>query len=108
LQLEYAALPKLPRAEELAAAGAICGGTRRNLEFYSPHVDFTDLSDAVRIVSCDAQTSGGLLVALPAAEADAFAAQINAMQAEYYPGANEWAAVIGRLVASSTARISIT
>ena len=58
-------LPILPGARELAEAGVIPGGTRRNLEAatgvtWGPRVTPSD-----RLLATDAQTSGGLLLAVP-------------------------------------------
>jgi selenide,water dikinase len=59
-------VPLLPGAQALAAAGNIAGGTRRNLEDASPDVAWhDDVTDTTRALLCDAQTSGGLLIALP-------------------------------------------
>ena len=53
----------LPGALELARTGVVAGGTLRNREFVSPHVDWGDLSEPEQVVLADAQTSGGLLIA---------------------------------------------
>jgi selenide, water dikinase len=66
LELEAAALPLLPGAREHAAAGVRTGGDRRNRDFAAPHVDAGGVADDLLAVAYDPQTSGGLLVALPA------------------------------------------
>jgi selenide,water dikinase len=55
----------LPRALELAAAGAIAGGLQRNREFFSPAVAEGEVPEPVRLALYDPQTSGGLLIACP-------------------------------------------
>jgi selenide,water dikinase len=61
-----AAVPALPGAEELGAAGEVPGGTRRNERFLSSRVRWTAaISPARRTLLADAQTSGGLLAAIP-------------------------------------------
>ena len=64
--VQAAAVPVLPGAEALADAGEVPGGTRSNERSLRPSVHW---SDAVlpprRILLCDAQTSGGLLMAVP-------------------------------------------
>ena len=56
--------------------GAFPGGSLDNLAFYSPHVRFTDtFEEWEQTLLFDAQTSGGLLLAVPAAKAAAFAAR---------------------------------
>jgi cysteine desulfurase NifS/selenium donor protein len=65
-ELWAAAVPVLPEVRELAAAGIVPGGTRDNLAHAAPHVVWDDtLSEIERLVLCDAQTSGGLLISLP-------------------------------------------
>ena len=65
-QVDAAAVPILEPARELAAAGAVPGGTLENLAHVSPHVDFAPgLSNVDRLLLADAQTSGGLLIAVP-------------------------------------------
>jgi selenide,water dikinase len=49
---------------ELVAQGAVAGGTRRNLEARSEVSWDGDVSDTDRILCADAQTSGGLLLAV--------------------------------------------
>lgn len=48
-----------------------CGGLTRNLEFARPRVRFTGGSPAQHQVLADPQTSGGLLISVPAARLDA-------------------------------------
>jgi selenide,water dikinase len=61
-------VPLLDRALNLAEAGNVPGGTRKNLnDALSAGVLFdASVSQALRLVLCDAQTSGGLLIALGA------------------------------------------
>jgi len=57
------AVPLLPGARELARAGCISGGTRRNLEFVAEVTVFDDAVESLdRLILADAQTSGGLLL----------------------------------------------
>lgn len=69
-RLDLDAVPVLPGASELAAQGVLPGGSARNLEAAGPRLDAGSLADAEVAVICDAQTSGGLLVAVPEAKAD--------------------------------------
>ncbi len=65
-RLRAADVPLLEGAAELLAAGHVPGGTRRNLEDLAPDVTFdAGVSDAHRTLLADAQTSGGLLMAVP-------------------------------------------
>ena len=59
-------VPLLSRVLELSGAGIIPGGTRSNLDFVEPDMDWkAALSPAYKAVLADAQTSGGLLFAAP-------------------------------------------
>jgi cysteine desulfurase NifS/selenium donor protein len=64
-------VPLLAGVVELAASGIVPGGTLNNRDHTAPHVEFgADVPEAARILLNDAQTSGGLLVSLPAERAD--------------------------------------
>ena len=62
--IDAASVPLLPGAVALATAGVIPGGTRRNLEHAGGFTDFGGVDATMRLLLADAQTSGGLLVAL--------------------------------------------
>ena len=65
-EIEAGAVPVLEPARELAAADVVPGGTLDNLEHVSPFVDWSPgLSRVDRLLLADAQTSGGLLIAVP-------------------------------------------
>jgi len=65
------ALPAFPEALELLASDAgVSGGGRRNLAYAEGFTTFApEVDEARRRLVCDPVTSGGLLVALPAARA---------------------------------------
>lgn len=62
--LHASAIPLLPHALELAQAGFVPGGTRRNLADIDVLWDDA-IPETLRLVIADAQTSGGLLIAVP-------------------------------------------
>src|SRR5690242_9780561 len=71
-ELDLSAVELLPGVRELIEEGHVPGGTRTNLELAAEYAEFGDrLSETARLLACDAQTSGGLLVALPAERAQA-------------------------------------
>lgn len=71
-RVEATAVPLLTGARELAQAGQIPGGSKKNLRYVEPVTRFADgVPDALRLLLADAQTSGGLLLAVPAGEAAA-------------------------------------
>jgi selenide, water dikinase len=63
-EVDAGSVPLLPETLPLAEENVIPGGTRSNLSFIEPHVEWGSLPEAERLVLADAQTSGGLLVAV--------------------------------------------
>jgi selenide,water dikinase len=100
-ELEAAAVPILPRARELAERGAVPGGTTRNAASAAETVTFANRVDATaRLLLADAQTSGGLLIAVAP---ERTAALVAALEREETPAA----AIVGRVVAGAAGRISV-
>lgn len=100
-EIAFEAIPILPHARNLASRGIVPGGTERNLEAaaqveWAPELDPTD-----RYLCVDAQTSGGLLLAVPAEHE---AALLAALREERTPAA----AAIGRVVAGKPGQIRVT
>lgn len=66
-RVRASAVPVLEFARELARAGKVPGGTKRNLAWVEKATTFAPgVTDLEKLILCDAQTSGGLLIALPA------------------------------------------
>jgi selenide,water dikinase len=63
-RLDFETIPVLTDALELAEAGFVPGGTKRNHESMREAVEAGGLSAAQEILVFDAQTSGGLLIAV--------------------------------------------
>jgi selenide,water dikinase len=71
-EVDASAVPFLPGALDLARDGMAPSGTRRNLEFVAPRVDWDGADEEwERLALADAQTSGGLLIAVPEDRVDA-------------------------------------
>ena len=66
--IDARAVPVLEGALDLARAGVVPGGTRRNHAFVRPHTDWGELTEPEQVILADAQTSGGLLIAATAGE----------------------------------------
>ncbi len=94
--LEASAVPVILGTRELLEQGIAPGGTHRNLDSMEGKIRWDDAtSDAEKLLLCDAQTSGGLLISLPAAKSDQLLQELNAA------GVND-TAVIGRVIAKGT------
>ena len=76
--VSHAAVPVIDGVRELLAAGMIAGGTQRNHAYVSEQVDWGDLPEAEQLLLADAQTSGGLLLAVAPDQADALVAELAA------------------------------
>jgi cysteine desulfurase len=64
-------VPVIKEAWDLAAAGAVPGGTLSNMDFVSDTVVWdASISRTNRLILCDAQTSGGLMMVVPANKKD--------------------------------------
>lgn len=76
--IEFDQLTFLPHVRQLVEQGIIPGGTRRNLDYIRPHLHSEDHLTEVEITMvADAQTSGGLLIALPPERAQKFLTELN-------------------------------
>jgi selenide,water dikinase len=63
--IDAAQVPLVEGTLELANEGVIPSGTRSNHLFVSPNVEWGSLPKSEQLVLADAQTSGGLLIAIP-------------------------------------------
>ena len=76
-------VPFMQGVRELAERDLFPGGSRRNYEAYRDAVDWGGLPEVMRMMLCDAQTSGGLLAAIPPEKAAPFErAVIGVMRAD--------------------------
>lgn len=95
-----AVVPLLPDAATLAAAGHVAGGTKRNLADLMDDVLFDAVVDeTTRTLLADAQTSGGLLMAVPPDRLDALLAELR--------DAAPAAAVVGEMVDGHAGSIAV-
>ena len=68
---EHSQVPVIPEALEYAAMGLVPGGCHANRKFYEPFVEYrAAVSDKLRDILYDPQTSGGLLFAVAGTKRD--------------------------------------
>ena len=100
-EIDYAAVPLMPDAEKLALAGNYPGGSKRNQEYTDEHVEFIGDAAAVRLVLNDAQTSGGLLIALSPEQAVQLVSELGSSPYPFEP------AIIGEVVDRHVGKITV-
>jgi selenide,water dikinase len=94
-------VPVLETAWEYAAAGAIPGGTKNNLDYVSGFVQWNEeMPELMKFILADAQTSGGLLISLPEEHAAELVARLH-------EAGNPDAAMIG-IILQGVPRISFS
>ncbi|HXO58953.1 MAG TPA: selenide, water dikinase SelD [Candidatus Acidoferrum sp.] len=99
-RIEAASVPLLPGAEKLADAGEVPGGTRSNERFLASRVRWPEhVTVARQILLCDAQTSGGLLLAVPETDVDRL---LSALTAKGVTGV-----VVGQLIEGNAGSIVV-
>jgi cysteine desulfurase NifS/selenium donor protein len=97
--IEYQRIPFISEVLSLALAGAIPGGTKANYNFALQWTDFGQLTRIEKYLVCDAQSSGGLLVSLPAHEAEIYIAALHENDIR--------SSVIGYITGKGTGLISV-
>ena len=95
-------MPLLDEAYQLFEEGCIPGAAFRNLQYVSNDVRFHDgLDYNLKMLTCDAQTSGGLLICAPAQSANDMLAELHAS------GLHAQAAIIGEVLPRDAANIAL-
>jgi selenide,water dikinase len=82
--IDLRAIPFMDGVRGLAEKDLFPSGSRRNFVAYREQVDWGGTAELDQMMLCDAQTSGGLLVAVPPQTADQFE---DAMRSTPYPAA---------------------
>jgi selenide,water dikinase len=100
VEIDAGALPLLPGVAELVAAGLVPGGSRRNRAYADGWTEWApEVTELQRTVVTDAQTSGGLLLAVDPAR--------RAELCERLRDGGGTAAVVGRLVEAAAGRVRV-
>jgi selenide,water dikinase len=99
-EVDAARVPFLPGAAELAAAGFVPGGTRNNEAYLAATVELeAGLPPVVATLLHDAQTSGGLLLAVPPERLAGVVGELRDRRLE--------PALVGRVLAGPAGRILV-
>jgi len=93
-------IPFMSEAHNMAAAGIIPGGTYNNLEYVKNDINFGKCNRTMQLLLSDAQTSGGLLIAI---KGDEGLSLLNALKGS---GIND-AAIIGEFTGKGKGLISV-
>ena len=79
-EINFQDLEFLDSAKELAISGIMPGGTKRNLKSVNEVVVFNEnLNETEKLLSADAQTSGGLLISMPIKDAESYIKKMNGL-----------------------------
>ena len=82
-RLRLSDIPVIPGTWDLLEAGVAPGGTHRNLNSVGRQVHWHDgVSEEARLLLCDAQTSGGLLISVPEEKTDSLLGELDAAGVE--------------------------
>jgi selenide,water dikinase len=95
-------VPVLQAAREYVKAGIAPGGTRANWKFLADWAEYAaDISQEDQLLLCDAQTSGGLLAAVPEAKAEEVARALAS-------AGTLASAIVGRITGPGSGKIRVT
>jgi len=98
--INVSSVPVLEGTWELLQQGNVAGGTQKNLEALEREVAWgPTVSIETKVLLCDAQTSGGLLIALPSDKVDALNRELSSRNVE--------SAVIGEVVSREDLGIKV-
>lgn len=102
VNLNVDALPVLDEVMGLIESGCYPGGTHKNLMYFNQFIDFDDdVTDVEQLLCCDAQTSGGMVISVPADKEDDMVASLQKHNALA-------TSVIGEVVADHPGRIKVS
>ncbi len=96
-EIEYNKIPKLDVLKEYIDQNCIPGGTHRNWNSYGKQVELMD--ERHKLIVCDPQTSGGLLLAVDPAEQDNIEGFLKEQNIDAKP--------FGKLISSNDKLISV-
>ena len=100
-RLKFSEVPVLPGTWDLLEQGVVPGGTHRNLHSVADTAHWhDDLTEQQRLLMCDAQTSGGLLISVPGPKLDQLLQRLESAGATT-------AAVVGEIIDGAEGTIRV-
>ena len=91
IRLHGATLPLMDEARDMAEMGIIPAGAYRNMDYVKPHLKVLPTAQQIFLdLAADPQTSGGLLVSLPRADAEELLEKLHAFA--------PWSAIVGEVL----------
>ncbi len=100
--INASAVPVLPGVWDLLEKNVVPGGTFRNMNGVDDSVDWDEeISDQQRLLLCDAQTSGGLLIAVTKGKVDQLISELETSGVETR-------ALVGEITSENAGRIRVT
>jgi len=100
-RIQVGQVPIVTQAREYVRRELVPGGTKKNLQYVRPHVRaLSKIDPAMHTLLCDAQTSGGLLMAVPQEKA---ADLIDLLHRRDVP----WACLVGEVITADPPAIEL-
>ena len=100
--IDASAVPVLPGVWDLLEKNVVPGGTFRNMNGVDDSVDWEEgISDQQRLLLCDAQTSGGLLISVTRGKVDQLISELETSGVETR-------ALVGEITSENAGRIRVT
>ena len=100
--INASAVPVLPGVWDLLEKNVVPGGTFRNMNGVDDSVDWDEeISDQQRLLLCDAQTSGGLLIAVTRGKVDQLISELETSGVETK-------SLVGEITSENAGRIRVT
>jgi len=100
--IDASAVPVLPGVWDLLEKNVVPGGTFRNMNGVDDSVDWEEgISDQQRLLLCDAQTSGGLLIAVTRGKVDQLISELETSGVETK-------SLVGEITSENAGRIRVT
>ncbi len=98
--IHYEEVPILPEVQTFAKQGIIPGGTKKNMKYLEDKITRKNSDDEYYQIYCDAQTSGGLLIAMNKDDAKEYIKEIEDLTFGY-------ATIIGEVISKKSTPIII-